>query len=68
MRSGNEWLLNAIPSRLNSGAEGLFGAGSGAPGQFLVNNEACSEAKKMVMNADDQVLMRTPGGGGSGRL
>ncbi len=68
MRSGNEWLLNAIPSRLNSGAEGLFGAGSGAPGQFLVNNEPCSEAKKMVMNADDQVLMRTPGGGGSGQL
>ena len=68
MRSGNEWLLNAIPSRLNSGAEGLFGAGSGAPGQFLVNNEACSEAKKLEMNADDQVLMRTPGGGGSGQL
>lgn len=68
MRSGNEWLLNAIPSRLNSGAEGLFGAGSGAPGQFLVNNEPCSEAKKLVMNADDLVLMRTPGGGGSGQL
>ena len=46
MRSGNDWLLNAIPSRLNSGAEGLLGAGSGAPGQFLINGEPCSEAKK----------------------
>ncbi len=68
MRSGNDWLLNAIPSRLNSGAEGLFGADSGAPGQFLINGEPCSEAKKLAMKADDEVLMRTPGGGGTGEL
>ena len=67
MRSGNDWLLNAIPSRLDSGAEGLFGAESGAAGLFLINGEPCSEVKKLAMNADDQVLMRTPGGGGSGR-
>ncbi len=66
MRSGNEWLLNAIPSRLASGAEGLFGAGGGEPGQFLINGEDSSEAKKLAMQADDLVLMRTPGGGGSG--
>jgi len=68
MRSGNDWLLNAIPSRLKSGAEGLHGAEAGAPGQFLVNGEPCSQAKKLEMKADDQVLMRTPGGGGSGKL
>ncbi len=66
MRSGNEWLLNAIPSRLTSGAEGLFGAESGEPGQFLINGKATSEAKKLSMQADDVVMMRTPGGGGSG--
>ena len=68
MRSGNDWLLNAIPSRLDSGAEGLFGAQSGAAGLFLINGKPCSEAKKLAMNADDEVLMRTPGGGGSGRV
>ena len=68
MRSGNDWLLNAIPSRLESGAEGLFGGGSGAAGLFLINGQPCSEAKKMAMHADDEVLMRTPGGGGSGQL
>ena len=68
MRSGNDWLLNAIPSRLQSGAEGMFGAEAGAPGQFLVNGEPCSQARKLEMKADDQVLMRTPGGGGSGKL
>ncbi len=67
MRTGREWLLNAIPSRLNAGAEGLFGAGSGAPGRFLVNEHSSSEAKKLAMNADDEVLMQTPGGGGCGK-
>jgi len=68
MRSGNDWLLNAIPSRLKTGAEGLFGAESGEPGQFLVNGESCSQAKKLEMKASDEVMMRTPGGGGSGAL
>ena len=66
MRSGREWLLNAIPSRLNRGADGIFGAESGAPGRFLINGEPTSEAKKLSMQADDQVLLRTPGGGGCG--
>ena len=68
MRSGNEWLLNAIPSRLKFGAEGLFGGEAGTPGKFLVNGEDCSEAKKLLMDADDEVLMQTPGGGGSGKV
>lgn len=66
MRTGQEWLLNAIPSRLNSQAEGMFGAANGKAGQFLVNGEPSSEAKKLVMQADDVVLMQTPGGGGYG--
>jgi len=46
----------------------LFGAEAGEPGQFLVNGEPCSQAKKLEMNAADEVMMRTPGGGGSGAL
>lgn len=64
MRSGRDWLLNAIASRLDTGAEGLFGASNGAPGKFLINGRPSSEAKKLAMNADDEVLMQTPGGGG----
>ena len=67
MRTGQEWLLNAIPSRLKSQAEGIFGAADGAAGQFLVNGKPSSEAKKVVMQADDVVLMQTPGGGGYGK-
>lgn len=66
MRSGKEWLLNAIPSRLGVGAEGLFGAEPGAPGQFLVNGRPSSEAKKLTMESTDEVFLQTPGGGGCG--
>ena len=66
MRTGNEWLLNAIASRLDTQAEGLFGADDGEPGKFLINDQRGSEAKKLTMNADDHVLMQTLGGGGYG--
>jgi len=32
-----------------------------------VNGEPSSQAKKLVMQADDVVLMQTPGGGGYGK-
>ncbi len=66
MRSGSDWLLNAIPSRLSRGADGLFGAAGGSPGKFLINGQPTSEAKKLAMAADDEVLLQTPGGGGCG--
>ncbi|MFQ6005895.1 MAG: hydantoinase B/oxoprolinase family protein [Woeseia sp.] len=66
MRTGKKWLLNAIASRIDTQAEGLFGAEGGAPGKFLINDQPGSEAKKLTMNADDHVLMQTPGGGGCG--
>lgn len=66
MRTGKPWLLNAIASRLDTRAEGLFGAAPGAPGKFLINGEPGSEARKLTMEADDHVLMQTPGGGGYG--
>jgi len=66
MRSGREWLLNAIPSRLHIQAEGLLGGGPGAVGQFLINQEPSLEAHKRAMGPADEVLMQTPGGGGFG--
>jgi len=61
------WLLNAVPSRLDRGPDGIDGGLSGAPGRFLVNGKSVSEAKKLTMQAGDVVLLETPGGGGYGK-
>lgn len=67
MRTSEEWLLNAIPSRLKTAAEGLLGGGPGAPGTFLINGEPTLEPRKLSMQPGDEVLMMTPGGGGFGK-
>jgi len=67
MRTELPWLLNAVPSRLDNGPEGLDGGEDGAAGRFLVNGKSVSEGKKMVMQPGDMVLLETPGGGGYGR-
>ena len=46
--------------------EGLGGGAPGAAGRFLVNGKPVSEARKMVMRPDDEVVLETPGGGGYG--
>lgn len=66
MRTGREWLLNAIPSRLHSGAEGLLGGEPGAAGVFLINGQPNLAAHKRAMEPADEILMQTPGGGGFG--
>jgi N-methylhydantoinase B/oxoprolinase/acetone carboxylase alpha subunit len=66
MRPGQEWLLNAIPSRLDTGAEGLLGGEPGAVGRFLINGQPSQSAHKRVMAPADEVLLQTPGGGGFG--
>ena len=66
MRSGRDWLINAIPSRLKTPAQGLQGGEPGAVGAFLINGQSSLEARKQAMRADDEVLMHTPGGGGFG--
>ncbi len=68
MRTDRPWLLNAVPSRLDRGPEGLDGGEDGAAGRFLVNGVPVSEGKKMAMRAGDVVLLETPGGGGYGPL
>ena len=66
MRTNAPWLLNAVPSRLDRGPDGLDGGQPGAAGRFLVNGEPVSESKKMAMEPGDVVLLETPGGGGYG--
>jgi N-methylhydantoinase B len=66
MQTDDPWLLNAVPSRLDDGPEGLGGGKPGAAGRFLVNGEPVSTAKKLALNPNDVVLLETPGGGGYG--
>jgi N-methylhydantoinase B/oxoprolinase/acetone carboxylase alpha subunit len=68
MRTDQPWLLNAVPSRLDRGPEGLDGGEDGAAGRFLINGVPVSEGKKMAMEAGDMVLLETPGGGGYGPI
>jgi N-methylhydantoinase B/oxoprolinase/acetone carboxylase alpha subunit len=66
MRTGRDWLLNAIPSRLHARAQGLMGGQPGAAGMFLINGEPNLAAHKRAMESNDEILMQTPGGGGFG--
>jgi N-methylhydantoinase B len=66
MRTRDTWLLNVVASRTELGPEGLEGGGPGQAGRFLVNGKPVNEARKMLMQPDDEVLMETPGGGGYG--
>ncbi|WP_210485218.1 hydantoinase B/oxoprolinase family protein [Microvirga antarctica] len=67
MRTETPWLLNAVPSRLEMGPEGIAGGEPGQHGRFLVNGSSVSEARKLTMKPGDVVLLETPGGGGFGR-
>jgi N-methylhydantoinase B/oxoprolinase/acetone carboxylase alpha subunit len=66
MRTHHPWLLNAVPSRLDRGPDGLGGGEPGKAGRFLVNGKPVSEARKITMQPEDVVLLETPGGGGYG--
>lgn len=66
MNTPHPWLLNAVPSRLGRGPDGLDGGEPGAGGRFLVNGTPFSEARKVAMEPGDVVLLETPGGGGYG--
>lgn len=66
LRTEDEWLLNAVPSRLKIGAEGFEGGSDGDAGHFLINGKDAAQANKMVMKPGDHVVLKTPGGGGYG--
>jgi N-methylhydantoinase B len=66
MLTNDPWLLNAVPSRLDAGPEGLYGGGPGAAGHFLISGKPTRQAGKLILKPDDVVLLETPGGGGYG--
>lgn len=66
MNTSAPWWLNAVPSRLVKGPEGVAGGEAGASGRFLVNGEPVSSVRKLAMQPGDVVLLETPGGGGYG--
>jgi len=66
MRTAHPWSLNAVPSRLGAGPEGLAGGMPGAGGHFRINGRDVSEARKITLQPDDAVVLETPGGGGYG--
>ncbi|WP_406855006.1 hydantoinase B/oxoprolinase family protein [Alsobacter sp. KACC 23698] len=66
MLTDQPWLLNAVPSRLNSGPDGVGGGMPGKAGRFQINGQDVSEPRKLTMQASDVVLLETPGGGGFG--
>jgi N-methylhydantoinase B/oxoprolinase/acetone carboxylase alpha subunit len=67
MRTDSPWLLNAVSSRTTLAPEGMGGGEAGAAGRFLVNGERVAEARKLVMQPGDRVVLETPGGGGYGK-
>lgn len=66
MRTAHPWTLNAVPSRLDRGPEGLAGGAPGAAGRFTVNGKPVNEARKITLAPEDVVVLETPGGGGFG--
>jgi N-methylhydantoinase B len=66
MLTNDPWLLNAVPSRLDEGPEGLSGGSPGAAGLFLVSGKPIRQAGKLTLKPDDVVMLETPGGGGYG--
>ena len=66
MRTEHAWTLNAVPSRLGAGPEGLDGGMPGAGGHFRINGKDISEARKITLRPEDVVELETPGGGGYG--
>jgi N-methylhydantoinase B/oxoprolinase/acetone carboxylase alpha subunit len=66
MRTAHPWTLNAVPSRLDRGPDGLAGGAPGAAGRFTVNGRSVNEARKITLAPEDVVVLETPGGGGFG--
>jgi N-methylhydantoinase B/oxoprolinase/acetone carboxylase alpha subunit len=67
LQTKDEWLLNTVASRVDSGPEGLGGGAAGAAGKFHINGVPVHDLKKLTLQPNDVVLFETPGGGGFGR-
>jgi N-methylhydantoinase B len=55
-----------LTERIRMPAPGLGGGESGACGQVLINGQAVDSRRPHVLEPGDEVILRTPGGGGYG--
>lgn len=55
-----------LTERLRWAAPGIGGGGDGAPGEVLLNGVAINSRIPHVLQPGDEVVLRTPGGGGYG--
>ena len=55
-----------LTERIRVPAPGLGGGGTGACGEVLINGVAVDSRRPQVLSPGDEVILRTPGGGGYG--
>jgi N-methylhydantoinase B len=55
-----------LTERIRYAAPGLGGGGPGACGEVLINGEPIDSRRPCTLNPGDEVILRTPGGGGFG--
>jgi N-methylhydantoinase B len=55
-----------LTERIRMAAPGLGGGGAGACGEVLINGEPVDSRRPHVLEPGDEVILRTPGGGGYG--
>ena len=61
------WDISALVDRTHFSATGLDGGGSGAPGEYLVNNSVRPQPKAVYsVSSGDRVQLNPAGGGGYG--
>jgi N-methylhydantoinase B len=55
--------LGIAADRLRKGADGVAGGGTGASGEFLINDEPADTRRMHTLRTGDRMTIRTPGGG-----
>ena len=55
-----------LTERIKVSAPGLGGGGDGAYGEVLINGVAIDSRRPHILAPGDEVILRTPGGGGYG--
>jgi N-methylhydantoinase B len=67
IRTGREWLLNALVDRTRRPAQGLLGGAAGAKGCItLSSGRRIATKQRNLLRPDERVILELPGGGGYG--
>ena len=65
-KHGGPLAIVFLTERIRVPAPGLGGGGTGACGEVLINGVAVDSRRPQVLSPGDEVILRTPGGGGYG--